>query len=77
MADLFGNEEDGGPTGPLIALDGSIPALKPCRFCGSETGFAGEAVGPHNSKVYCAECKKQLSWLPKWFDTSQDDSLIE
>lgn len=50
--------------GKLVALDGSKPALRPCRYCGSTRGVLTGPKGPHYDGVRCAACLRHLGWLP-------------
>ncbi len=49
----------------LIRLDGSVPALRPCRRCGGDMGRIVPPAGPHNNGVRCVTCERHLGWLPK------------
>lgn len=60
-----------------IALNGSRPALRQCRYCGSTLGYIGEAKGPHGNGVICADCERHLGWLPKAKPAGDDFSLVE
>lgn len=66
--DLFA---DGEPRGfadlsdkPPVKLDGSKPALKPCRWCGSQWGYHTGPTGPHHDGIRCNDCERHLGWLP-------------
>lgn len=60
--------------GDPIQLDGSVPALRPCRKCGGAEGRLTAPKGPHNNGVRCADCGLHLGWLPVIRD---DTDLIE
>jgi len=67
--DLFGNKEAQG-----LPLDGSQPALRPCRYCGNGTGYLTDPVPPHSNGVRCMDCKRHLGWLRTQHD---DVTLVE
>jgi len=48
-----------------IKLDGSIPALQPCRKCGSINGAVHEPKPPHGNLLRCADCNQFHGWLSK------------
>ena len=50
----------------LIDLDGSCPALRPCRYCGHDgSARLYGPVPPHGMGVRCTACGRALGWLPK------------
>ena len=49
-------------------LDGAVPALKRCRYCGHRTGFLEDGAGPHGLGVRCDGCERHIGFLPKAFD---------
>lgn len=49
--------------GRTVALDGSAPALRPCRFCHAQRGVTTGPKGPHHDGVRCADCGRHLGWL--------------
>jgi len=60
----------------MVSLDGSKPALRPCRWCGSCEGRLDEPRGPHGHGIRCNGCNRHLGWLPK--EKALDDfDLIE
>lgn len=67
---LFGGNGDDG-----VPLDGSAPALRPCRFCGSEQGRLTGPVGPHENGVRCMCCDRHLGWLPRPKDQPDEPDL--
>ena len=72
MDDLFAGEK----AADLIDLDGSLPALRPCRFCGHE----GKALlygpkPPHGMGVRCPSCERALGWLPRAKDEPAEDDF--
>lgn len=60
--------------GARVALDGSKPALRPCRYCGGVVGVLTGPKGPHHDGVRCSSCLRHLGWLPP---PTGDDPLIE
>lgn len=59
---------------PPVALDGSAPALRPCRFCGGRSGHVQPPKPPQGQGVRCADCDRHLGWLPKgWAQEADDD----
>lgn len=60
--------------GARVALDGSKPALRPCRYCESVVGVLTGPKGPHHDGVRCASCLRHLGWLPP---PDSDLSLVE
>jgi hypothetical protein len=67
------DERDFGVT--YVCLDGSKPALRPCRYCGSVSGVLTGPKGPHYDGVQCEECHRHLGWLPP--PKSDDPPLFE
>lgn len=59
-------------SGTQVALDGSKPALRPCRYCGHQFGVLTGPKGPHHDGVRCGQCARHLGWLPP-----PDDPLVE
>ena len=73
---LFDTGEDQCPlAGERVALDGSLPALRPCRWCGHNEGVKTGPKGPHHDGVRCANCLRHLGWLPP--PDCESGSLIE
>ena len=67
--------DDGCPlAGARVALDGSKPALRPCRYCEGDVGVLTGPSGPHHAGVSCASCLRHLGWLPH---PDEDISLVE
>lgn len=70
--------DDGDPCGMLvgerIALDSTLPALRPCRWCGHERGVKTGPKGPHHDGVRCEKCHSHIGWLPP---PASDFELIE
>lgn len=62
-----------------VTLDGSLPALRPCRWCKADAGYVLPPKGPHGEGVRCAECERHLGYLPKRRQTeaADDFDLIE
>lgn len=60
--------------GTHVRLDGSKPALRPCRYCGSTSGVLTGPKGPHHDGVRCDKCGRHLGWLPP---PPEEDPLIE
>lgn len=58
-----------------VNLDGSRPALRPCRFCGSTIGYLTGPSGPHDNGVRCECCKRHLGWLSKPPPLFDDDDF--
>lgn len=75
MCDLFGSEDEAS----IVALDGSAPALRPCRWCGSGQGRLTAGAWQHHKGVRCLDCERHLGWLPKPKDEPAEDGfdLIE
>jgi hypothetical protein len=75
MSGLF-TERDGADA---VTLDGSKPALRPCRYCGHLHGVLQEPKPPHGQGVRCGSCDRHLGWLPKPQPAEPDDhfDLIE
>lgn len=61
--------------GQTIPLDGSAPALRPCRKCGNKEGRVTAGVGPHYAGVRCQMCDLHLGWLPS--PKRETESLID
>jgi hypothetical protein len=59
-----GNDAQGLLAGPRVDLDGSKPALRPCRFCSGLVGVLTGPTGPHHDGVRCEACTRHLGWLP-------------
>lgn len=74
MFNLASDDVNGLPSSACVALDGSKPALRPCRYCGGVSGILTGQVGPHHDGVRCANCHRHLGWLPP---PSGGFSLIE
>lgn len=70
---LFETERD------TYQLDGSFPALRPCRFCGGTHGYLTGPKAPHRDGVRCNDCNRLLGWLPPAFhgEGSDDFEVIE
>lgn len=63
------------PNESRVELDGSLPALRPCRFCGSSDGVLEPGKGPHGKGVRCERCLRHIGWLPK--ADADEDALFE
>lgn len=66
--------------GDTIALDGSAPALKPCRYCRHGWGAVQFPRPPHGHGIICKGCKRHIGWLPKSYgepDPDDDFDVIE
>ena len=56
----------GAPVRPgALPLDGSAPARRACRYCGSVHGRLDPPKLPHGQGVRCDACGRHLGWLPK------------
>ena len=59
----------------MVALDSTLPALRPCRYCGHEHGYLTGTVGVHHDGVRCAQCERHIGWIPA--PQSDDLTLID
>ncbi len=59
-----------------LPLDSSIPALRPCRYCGGGFGLVDSAKGPHGNGILCSACLRHIGWTPLgWRPTAIDTGV--
>jgi hypothetical protein len=69
--DLFGTDRK------RVKLDGTLPALRPCRSCGHTVGYHSDGAAQHAGGVRCDACDRHTGWLPKsYFDSAEEDAPL-